>query len=156
VVRDEASMPAQDRVGSDKEDRPAVAAEHASERGEDSSVDGFEARPCNLPLQNGGLMAQHEDLDILGTIPTATQDQQVDHEPDETVETGRADPDRPRPSRSDRGAKPQVNGPNEFPAPTRWRDVLTHDDLALYENAAAGLDPTLRQWLEHGRHAVNL
>lgn len=38
----------------------------------------------------------------------------------------------------------------------RWRDVLTRDDLALYENAAARLDPTLRQWLEHGRHAVNL
>jgi hypothetical protein len=27
----------------------------------------------------------------------------------------------------------------------RWRDVLTDDDLALYENAAATLDPTLRR-----------
>src|SRR5439155_11571027 len=35
-------------------------------------------------------MAQHEDLDILGTIPAAAQDQQVDHKPDETVETGHA------------------------------------------------------------------
>jgi aryl sulfotransferase len=38
----------------------------------------------------------------------------------------------------------------------RWRNVLTDDDLALYENAAATLDPTLRTWLEHGRHAENL
>jgi aryl sulfotransferase len=36
----------------------------------------------------------------------------------------------------------------------RWRDVLTDDDLALYETAAATLDPKLRGWLEHGRHAV--
>jgi aryl sulfotransferase len=30
----------------------------------------------------------------------------------------------------------------------RWRDVLTDDDLALYEQAAATLDPGLRAWLE--------
>ena len=35
----------------------------------------------------------------------------------------------------------------------RWRDVLTDDDLALYDKAAATLDPALRHWLEGGRHA---
>lgn len=35
----------------------------------------------------------------------------------------------------------------------RWRDVLTEDDLALYEQAAAALDPALRTWLEGGRTA---
>ena len=30
----------------------------------------------------------------------------------------------------------------------RWRDVLTDDDLALYEAAAAQLDAELRSWLE--------
>jgi aryl sulfotransferase len=35
----------------------------------------------------------------------------------------------------------------------RWRDVLTDDDLRLYEQAAATLDPSLRTWLEGGRHA---
>jgi aryl sulfotransferase len=30
----------------------------------------------------------------------------------------------------------------------RWRDVLTEEDLALYETAAAQLDPRLRSWLE--------
>ena len=38
----------------------------------------------------------------------------------------------------------------------RWRGVLTDDDLALYESAASTLDPTLRQWLEGGRHAVGM
>ena len=33
----------------------------------------------------------------------------------------------------------------------RWRDVLTDDDLALYEQSAAQLDPGLRSWLEGGR-----
>jgi aryl sulfotransferase len=33
----------------------------------------------------------------------------------------------------------------------RWRDVLTDDDLVLYERAAATLDPGLRAWLEGGR-----
>jgi aryl sulfotransferase len=35
----------------------------------------------------------------------------------------------------------------------RWRDALTEDDLALYEAAAEALDPSLRRWLEGGRHA---
>jgi hypothetical protein len=38
----------------------------------------------------------------------------------------------------------------------RWRDALTDDDLVLYDTAAAILDPTLRRWVEHGRHAVDL
>ena len=33
----------------------------------------------------------------------------------------------------------------------RWRDVLTDDDLALYDKAAATLEPELRAWLEGGR-----
>jgi aryl sulfotransferase len=35
----------------------------------------------------------------------------------------------------------------------RWRDVLTDADLALYDRAAATLDPGLRTWLEGGRTA---
>ena len=32
----------------------------------------------------------------------------------------------------------------------RWRDVLTDDDLELYEVAVERLDPELRAWLERG------
>jgi hypothetical protein len=68
VVRDETSMPGQDRVGRHEEDRPTVAAEHASERGEDRTVGGFEAGSWHLTAQDRELMTQDEDLGILGTI----------------------------------------------------------------------------------------
>jgi len=35
----------------------------------------------------------------------------------------------------------------------RWREVLTDEDLALYDAAASTLDPVLRVWLEQGRRA---
>lgn len=38
----------------------------------------------------------------------------------------------------------------------RWRDTLTDDDLAMYDDAASTLDTNLRSWLEGGRHAVGL
>ncbi|HZQ79145.1 MAG TPA: sulfotransferase domain-containing protein [Acidimicrobiia bacterium] len=33
----------------------------------------------------------------------------------------------------------------------RWRDVLTEEDLRLYDKVAGALDPALRAWLEAGR-----
>jgi aryl sulfotransferase len=36
----------------------------------------------------------------------------------------------------------------------RWRGVLTADELQLYEQAAARLEPDLRAWLESGRGGV--
>jgi aryl sulfotransferase len=38
----------------------------------------------------------------------------------------------------------------------RWRDVLAEDDLAMYDAAAAQLEPSLRKWLEGGRHAITM
>jgi aryl sulfotransferase len=38
----------------------------------------------------------------------------------------------------------------------RWRDVLDDSELAMYDQAAASLDPALRTWLEQGRHAGTL
>jgi aryl sulfotransferase len=37
----------------------------------------------------------------------------------------------------------------------RWRGVLSDDDLALYDQASAALDPGLRAWLEGGRATTN-
>jgi hypothetical protein len=50
-------MPTQDRVGLHEQDRPAVTAENVSERGEDRSVGGFEARTRDLASQDGELVA---------------------------------------------------------------------------------------------------
>jgi hypothetical protein len=70
-------------------------------------------------LQHGELMAQHQYLDILGTIPAAAQHQQVDHEPDETIEAGHALILAVMESRRSASAKHQVNTPDEFSALTR-------------------------------------
>ena len=65
VRRDETSMPAQDGLGPNEEDRPVVTAEHASERAQHGAVFGREARAGDLSLQPRELVAQYEDLDIL-------------------------------------------------------------------------------------------
>ena len=38
----------------------------------------------------------------------------------------------------------------------RWRDVLNDTELAMYDHAAASLEPALRTWLEQGRHAASV
>lgn len=81
-------MPAQDGVRFDQERRPAVAAEHARQRGEQRTVCGFETRSRHLTVQNGELMPKDEDLGVLGTIGATAQHQQVDHEADKSVEAG--------------------------------------------------------------------
>ena len=49
---------------------------------------GLETRTRDLALQDRELMAQHENLGVLGPIRTPTQHQQVDDKSDETVEAG--------------------------------------------------------------------
>jgi len=73
VVRDEPSMPGQDRLRADEEGRPAVAAEHASERRNEHAVGRLEAWSRYLTVQDRELMAQDEDLGVFGTIGAATQ-----------------------------------------------------------------------------------
>jgi hypothetical protein len=71
-------------------------------------------------VQHGELMAQHQDLDIFGTISAAAQHQQIDHEPDETIETGHTpiliDPSRTAQIET---AKPEVKYTRQVSAPTR-------------------------------------
>ena len=94
------------------EDRPAVTTEHTRQRGEDRPVVGFETRTRDLALEHRELMAQHEDLGVLGPVPATAQHQQVDDKSDETVEAGHVliliDATA---NQSDRNAKPQVTPP---------------------------------------------
>jgi hypothetical protein len=66
--------------------------------------------PARPALQDLELLAQDEDLDILRTITTSAQDEQVDHESDKTVVTGHPPIliDADRAVHEDR-RKPQVN-----------------------------------------------
>jgi hypothetical protein len=64
-----------------------VAANDACHGGEDRPVVGCEPWMWMLAVQNGELVAQDEDLDVLGMIGAAAQHQQVEDQADETVET---------------------------------------------------------------------
>lgn len=57
---------------------------------ENRPVGWFEARTRVLTVQDRELMAQHEELGILGTIGTTAEHEQLDHEMDKTVEAGHA------------------------------------------------------------------
>jgi hypothetical protein len=85
-----ATVPTQQCVGLDHEDRSAVTAERTGERGEDRAVVGFEPRTRVLALQDGELVAEHEDLDVFGVVRATAQPEQVEYQADKTVETGHA------------------------------------------------------------------
>jgi hypothetical protein len=76
------------------------------------------------------LIAQHQYLDILGTIGAAAQHQQVDHKAEETVEAGHALILAVLEWSRSANAKHQVNTPDEFSAPTGRRVVRNGDDSA--------------------------
>ena len=57
MFRDEASMPTQDRLRSDQEQRPAVTPQRTSQRREQRSVEWFEPRPCDVTFQDLELFA---------------------------------------------------------------------------------------------------
>jgi hypothetical protein len=117
VFRDEASMPTQERVGLHQEERPPFTAEHTRECGEERSVVGFEPRMWVLAVQHRELMAQHEDLDILGTIAPRAQHQQVEYQADKKVETRHA-PILAAPELARLAlAKPQVTAPGRVLGP---------------------------------------
>jgi hypothetical protein len=110
-------MPAHDGVRGDKKRRPPVPAQHASEPGDDRTVVGLEAGSWHLTVQDSQLMAQDEDLRVLGAIRAAAQYQQVDHEADKTIEASHSSilaVGRPR----HMPTKPRSTRPDRFPAPT--------------------------------------
>ena len=77
VVRDEVTMPTQNRGWLHQQHRPAVTAKNASEGGEDRAVLGLATRTRDLALQHRDLMAQHEHLDFFGPLASHRQDHQV-------------------------------------------------------------------------------
>jgi hypothetical protein len=91
VLRDEPSVPAQQRVGLHEQDRPPVTSQDASERGEEHAVDRFELGSGHLTAQYAQLMPENEDLSIFGAVPSTTQ-YEVQHDADKTVKkTNHAD-----------------------------------------------------------------
>jgi hypothetical protein len=73
-----APMPAQQRLGLDEEARPTGSGQHAADRGEQGSVGGLELGMLDLAVEHGELVAQDEDLQVLGGVPAGEQGEQLD------------------------------------------------------------------------------
>jgi hypothetical protein len=71
-------MPAQQRLRCDEEAGPTVAWENAADGGEQGAVGGFQLGPGGLPLEDGELVAQHQDLQVLGGVTAGEQGEQLD------------------------------------------------------------------------------
>src|SRR6266511_1033246 len=65
---DQAAMPAPQGVWGDEEARPAVAWEDAADCGEQGAISGFQPGSWELASQDGELVAQDQDLQVLGGV----------------------------------------------------------------------------------------
>jgi len=65
---DQAAMPAPQGVRGDQEARPAVAWQDAADCGEQGAVGGFQPGSWELASQDGELLAQDQDLQVLGGV----------------------------------------------------------------------------------------
>src|SRR5215216_4767715 len=93
---DEASVPTQHRLRPDEETRPACLGEDAADGSKQGSVGGLEFGPWCLAAQHSELVAEDEDLQILGGVVMGEQGEELDgaagcREPKEKV-AGRSPP----------------------------------------------------------------
>ena len=63
-------MPAEERCRGDEEGGPSVPREGPARRREEHPVDGPELGSARRPLQHPELMAEDEDLEVLGAVVT--------------------------------------------------------------------------------------
>jgi hypothetical protein len=73
VARNEAAMPAQQRLRSRQKRPPRTARQHPTERGEHEPVARLEPRPAHLSAQDRQLVSQHEDLEFLRAVAACEQ-----------------------------------------------------------------------------------
>jgi len=84
---------AQQRRGRDRKDlTPALARYEPCQRSEPGPVDGLVPRPADVAAQHRVLVAQDQQLRILGKITTDQHDQQPEHGTDDQVDGGEDHP----------------------------------------------------------------
>jgi hypothetical protein len=66
-------VPVEQRFGLDQEYRPAGPREVATQRRQQGTILGLQAWPRMLATQHCKLVAQHQDLDLLGLCRAATE-----------------------------------------------------------------------------------
>ena len=93
-------MPAKDRLGRDEEGCPPLTGDQASEGTDERSIRPGEAGTGDLALEHGELMAQHEDLGVLGHAVHPVDADRLCDATDEAVEEGERHGRRASPSSS--------------------------------------------------------
>ena len=71
ALRHELAMPAHERVGRDEERTPALAREQPARGGQERPVGGPKRGPRNLAPQDGELMTENDDLELLELLGAA-------------------------------------------------------------------------------------
>jgi hypothetical protein len=84
----EGTMPAKDRLGREEEGRPPFTRDEASEDTDDCSIRPGEARTSGLAAEHGELMAECEDLGVLGYLFHPVDADRLEDAVDEAVEKG--------------------------------------------------------------------
>jgi hypothetical protein len=74
----QAPVPAQQRLGLDEEAGPAGPGRHPADRGQQRPVSGLQPGTWGLPPQHGQLMAEDEELQVLGGVAAGEQHEQLD------------------------------------------------------------------------------
>jgi hypothetical protein len=88
-------MPTKEGRGGDEEGDPAVTRHDPTRRREEDPVDGPELEWARRPLQHPELMAENEDLEVLGSVGStslSSADEETDEGADDEVEEGQHRP----------------------------------------------------------------
>ena len=79
-------MPAEDGLGSDEVRRPPLAWDQLGQHGDDRPIRPGEVGSGDRTLEHGGLVAEHQDLCVLGGIVHPEDPEQFDDAADQAVE----------------------------------------------------------------------
>ena len=82
---DQVAVPTQQRGRGDEERRPPRPRQQPRQRRQHHPVRGFQVNPGDLTPQDRDLMAQHENLDLVGAITPRNERQELQSEPDNPV-----------------------------------------------------------------------
>jgi hypothetical protein len=75
---DQPPVPAQQRLRLHEEARPAGPGQDAADRGEQRPVGGLQPESWELAAHDGELVAEHQDLKVLGGVTAGHQPEQLD------------------------------------------------------------------------------
>jgi hypothetical protein len=78
-------MPVQERLGPHEEGVPGTARQHPAERRQEQPMMGLDRGPTYLAAKKRQLVAEHEDLELLGSITAAEKNDQLEQAADDDV-----------------------------------------------------------------------